>query len=447
VACLIVSLVGIGVVVASSRNSSNVIVHRADAAIVVSSLEAALEDSAEATRNWLIASIGMASGSGEAADPATHFSIMDHPEVADPIQAFRLDLNHLDALLAIDYHPEIIALARSHGDYVRTLQELHYALETGGEVEAHYYTETLPHEASARIALSALSDRLNTDLGAASSEMSAAEDRLITALPVLIMLAAAGGLAVVWILLRVRKAREQTLKEVVFAKDEFLARVSHELRTPLTAVVGFAAELDHNWEGLSEGDRAEMIHVIRTQGDEVSMMVEDLLVAARSEMGTLTVVPEPTRIGEALDLAMAGSYLNQRQVTITPDTSMVEVWADPVRLRQILRNLLVNAARYGGIRVLIRAFEEGDSVTIRVEDDGPGVPEELRQSIFEPYFRGPQSQGQPASIGLGLAVSRELARMMGGDLQYVRRPGWSVFEVTLPGNRLAELETRPDSAA
>ena len=108
------------------------------------------------------------------------------------------------------------------------------------------------------------------------------------------------------------------------------------------------------------------------------------------------------------------------------------VTADPARLRQILRNLATNARRYGGPNVEVRVVAGADVTTVEVRDDGDGISPEDREHIFEPYRTAHASIGQPASVGLGLTVSRQLARLMDGDLEYERDGTWSVFRLTLP---------------
>jgi signal transduction histidine kinase len=433
VAMLLVALSGVGVgwVVTSSLRSSAVIVHRADAAIMVSGLGSAMEASAESTRRWLESTLEMGVFSVPVPE-GSHSSIMDHPELAGPVNQFRETIHRLDLMLGGQYHNQVVTVARLHGDYVRALQGLHHALDSDETVEAIYYRDTLPHEAAVRIELSSLRDRLNQELSTATSDVARAGTLLRWAVPALMALAIGACLGVVWILTKLRHARERTWRDVAAAKNEFLARVSHELRTPLTAVLGFAAELDDGWERLSERERIELTDMIRSQADEVSMMVEDLLVAARTEIGNLRVVAEPIRVSAAVDVALAGSNLPRHRVQPGSHLDRVSVNADPGRLRQILRNLFANAARYGGDHVRVSTAETDDHVVISVADDGAGVPQELRQAIFEPYFRGPQAIGQPASIGLGLAVSRELARLMNGDLDYRIDQGWSTFDLTLP---------------
>jgi signal transduction histidine kinase len=108
------------------------------------------------------------------------------------------------------------------------------------------------------------------------------------------------------------------------------------------------------------------------------------------------------------------------------------VWADPTRTRQIVRNLLTNALRYGGTEVVIEARSDDAVTVLSVRDDGVGLPQSEWTRIFEPYQRAHDRPTQPASIGLGLTVSRQLARAMGGDLTYRASETGSVFELTLP---------------
>jgi signal transduction histidine kinase len=105
--------------------------------------------------------------------------------------------------------------------------------------------------------------------------------------------------------------------------------------------------------------------------------------------------------------------------------------ADPTRVRQIVRNLITNALRYGGSTITVTTGSRGETAYVQVRDDGPGIPEEKRDRIFEPYESAHEAVGMPGSVGLGLTISRKLARLLGGDLSY-RSDGGSLFELTLP---------------
>ncbi len=218
------------------------------------------------------------------------------------------------------------------------------------------------------------------------------------------------------------------LEELVRSKDEFLGSVSHELRTPLASVVGFASELRDNFEVFDPEERQQFVTLIAEQGEDMAHIIEDLLVAARADTNGLVVRSVPTDVNHAV-----ASVLRQFAGVVTEVDAEgdVEALADPGRLRQILRNLVVNAERYGGEEVTIDVNDVAGQIAIRVRDNGTGLPRTEWDSIFEPYTRSHHREGQPASVGLGLTVSRILARRMGGDLTYRRERARSVFELTL----------------
>lgn len=220
---------------------------------------------------------------------------------------------------------------------------------------------------------------------------------------------------------------KERLEDEIRSKDQFVASVSHELRTPLTAIVGLSGELMANPDAFSAEEHAEIIGLISSQSSDLAHIIEDLLVGARADMGTLTLQCEVLDLVGELESAIEG----QLQAEITAGVSGLEAWVDPLRFRQIIRNLLTNAARYGGDRVWIEGEANGALVAIDVCDDGRGVPAEKTESIFEAYERAHNAAGQPGSVGLGLAVARKLARLMGGDLIYLRRNGTTVFRLSL----------------
>ncbi|MDH3247347.1 MAG: HAMP domain-containing histidine kinase [Acidimicrobiia bacterium] len=225
---------------------------------------------------------------------------------------------------------------------------------------------------------------------------------------------------------------KERLEEMVESKDRFIASISHELRTPLTAVVGLSQELDRNMHTFSTEDVAEFIHMISDQATELSHIIEDLLVAARADIGTLAVRPERLDVMATVEaltspsLAFAGSD----PLPIIGDAPYA--FADGVRFRQVLRNLLTNARRYGGENVYVEVGSRGKLVTVTVVDDGEGVPDDRIEAIFEPYERAHAEPTQPGSVGLGLSVARQLTRMMGGDLGYSRIDGTTRFEMSVP---------------
>ncbi|VAW04230.1 hypothetical protein MNBD_ACTINO01-377 [hydrothermal vent metagenome] len=228
-----------------------------------------------------------------------------------------------------------------------------------------------------------------------------------------------------------RKAAEVRLEELVRSKDELIASVSHEIRTPLTSIIGSSQLLYSEGARLSDAEKDEMFQILVRQSADVANIVDDLIVAAKADIGKLQVMSMPVDV-----------YAQATQVIETWDRRAVDhiplagesVWCvgDPNRVRQIVRNLISNALHHGGERV--RVFVESDATTahVRVIDDGPGIPMEDRERIFENYQRGTPIPGLTSAIGLGLGISRYLAHLMGGDLTYRFEEGESIFELSLP---------------
>ncbi|HSJ83810.1 MAG TPA: ATP-binding protein [Acidimicrobiia bacterium] len=228
---------------------------------------------------------------------------------------------------------------------------------------------------------------------------------------------------------RQREAESQ-LRQLLDSKDELIASIAHELRTPLAGVVGFAQVLRDDVD-LDPESRAEMVRLVAEQGMDLTNIVDDLLVAAKSEAGTLVVaqVRVDLRAQAAQVLEAWGSDLVGR---VEFEGASAPTIGDPARVRQILRNLVSNAMRYGGDQIRVRVVADGETAHVRVEDNGNGVAPEEQERIFEPYSRAHDAPGLTASMGLGLSISRHLAQLMGGDLTYGGEPGLSVFTLSMP---------------
>jgi two-component system sensor histidine kinase KdpD len=213
------------------------------------------------------------------------------------------------------------------------------------------------------------------------------------------------------------------MSELIQAKDEFVASISHELRTPLTAVVGLTSEMVSG--GLGGAERDELIELVAGQAQEMSHIIDDLLVSARAGMGTVAVALETIDLNAELTAAVQGVGIHLLEVP--PD--LPAAIGDGKRIRQILRNLLTNLERYGGSNRRVLGGVEGRRVWLEVRDDGEGVSELDAGRIFEPYASA--HNGVASSVGLGLSVSRQLAELMGGSLDYSRDADESVFRLEL----------------
>lgn len=219
------------------------------------------------------------------------------------------------------------------------------------------------------------------------------------------------------------------LEHLVASKDEFIASISHEVRTPLTVVVGMADELRDGWDRFNDEEIEELVALLVDQSREMQDLVEDLLVAARADIGKVPVQMQEIDLGGEIAHVLGSLAATRRRSVVAPDTS-IRAYADPVRFRQIFRNLVTNAFRYGGDEVSIEVVSDDSTVAVRVIDDGRGIPLTDRERVFLPYESAHDPAGQPASVGLGLTVARKLAELMGGSLTYSYAEH-SVFEFTL----------------
>jgi len=222
----------------------------------------------------------------------------------------------------------------------------------------------------------------------------------------------------------------EALEEVVRLKDRFLASVSHELRTPLTVIVGLASEIREYADTLSAAEILEFISIIADQSDELAMLVEDLLVATRMEVGEVAIYREDIDLAGLIDRTVGQT--TEADSVVVERTGTARAYADPLRVRQIIRNLVVNARRAGAAHVEVRIERHTEHVAVLVIDDGPGVPEGV--DMFEPYVTVGSQQGTDP-LGLGLFVSRSLARRMDGDLTYCRESDRTWFTLELPPGR------------
>jgi signal transduction histidine kinase len=177
----------------------------------------------------------------------------------------------------------------------------------------------------------------------------------------------------------------------------------------------------------------ELCGIIAVQSRELAELVEDLLVASRADFGNLSIRAETIDLRDQVERVLEGLRESTHdQKTVTFETEALTAWADPLRVRQVIRNLVTNAIKYGGDQIIVTIRENADMATVVVTDNGTGVAENEAKLIFERYYRSAQSPTQPGSVGIGLAVSRQLAEMMDGTLTYVSRDGQHHFELALP---------------
>jgi PAS domain S-box-containing protein len=243
---------------------------------------------------------------------------------------------------------------------------------------------------------------------------------------------------------RAREAAERANR----AKSQFLARMSHELRTPLNAILGFGQLLQ--LEELPD-EQAESVARMMRGGRHLVEVINDVLDISRIEAGELPIEIRAVRPSVAVEesVMLVAPLASERGMTLRMDLSAADgfVRADHQRLKQVLINLISNAIKYGpeGSEVLVRTSDAAERVRISVSDHGPGVSTEQAERIFEPFERLPEHAAVEGT-GLGLALSRNLVRAMGGAIGVRDRPDGpgSEFWVEL---RAAEQVSEPEPAA
>jgi signal transduction histidine kinase len=240
----------------------------------------------------------------------------------------------------------------------------------------------------------------------------------------------------------------QRLEATLESQNRFIASISHELRTPLTAVLGFSHELQNESLVHGDGDLEEFRELIEHHAIEMSHIIEDLLVWSRSDIGEVTINFEPFDIGRIVERTLRS--LPGSTAYLVDGYPRVDAMADPVRVRQILRNLVTNAYRYGGDDIFVEVIDTGETVRVEVHDSGPEIPADKARSIFLPYQRlNGDEKTMPSSIGLGLAISRVLAELQDGSLTLERTDRTNAFVLTLRkarrrGNLMPDVdEARP----
>ncbi len=222
----------------------------------------------------------------------------------------------------------------------------------------------------------------------------------------------------------------QRLEATLESQNRFIASVSHELRTPLTAVLGFSHELQNESLVYGDSDLEEFRELIEHHAIEMSHIIEDLLVWSRSDIGEVTINFEPFDIGRIVERTLRS--LPGSPAYLVDGYPKVDVMADPVRVRQILRNLVTNAFRYGGDEIFVEVVDADDNVRVEVHDTGPEIPADKARSIFLPYQRlEGEHNTMPSSIGLGLAISRVLSELQDGSLTLERTERTNAFVLTL----------------
>ena len=214
------------------------------------------------------------------------------------------------------------------------------------------------------------------------------------------------------------------------AREEFVANASHELRTPLTSIIGLSMLLTENPVVQKEPAAAELLSIIISESDDLARMVEDLLTTARLDSGALHYVFEDVAIDQEMPETIDPLTRSGPPITVTCQPGIVRT--DRLRFRQLIRNLLSNARKYGGPTIRVEGRIEGRTYLCSVIDNGNGVPPELEHKLFQRFIHQGHQTATKDSVGLGLSIVHALAQGMGGSITYHRQNQETHFTLRLP---------------
>lgn len=224
------------------------------------------------------------------------------------------------------------------------------------------------------------------------------------------------------------------LREMNDVKDTLLHAVSHDLKSPLAGILGAMQTIRRDEVlHLTDEERESLYEVIEQSGRKMNRLIDDLLDLDRIDRGKLTPKREPTDVGElARRVAHDCVGLEGHPIRVDADEILVDV--DPGKVERVIENLLVNASRHTppGTPVHVRVHARTNGVVLEVEDEGPGVPDDLKETLFEPFRQGATTGGR--GVGIGLSLVQRFAELHGGTAHVEDAPGGGArFVVTLPG--------------
>jgi signal transduction histidine kinase len=236
--------------------------------------------------------------------------------------------------------------------------------------------------------------------------------------------------------------KNRQLAEASEHKSQFVSSMSHELRTPLNAIIGLTEMMVTNAARFGTEKAMEPLQRVNRAGTHLLGLINQVLDLSKIEAGKLELNPQTVQlaplIDEVIGTARQLADQNKNRLTAEAPQDLGSLIVDPMRLRQILFNLLSNACKFtkeGEVKLKARRLVDGrDWIEVAVSDSGIGMTPEQQAKLFEEFTQADSSTAQRfGGTGLGLAITRKLARMMGGDVTVASEPGkGSVFTVRLP---------------
>ncbi len=229
------------------------------------------------------------------------------------------------------------------------------------------------------------------------------------------------------------------LKQLERNREEFVANVSHELRTPLSLIKGYTETL---LDGAKDNPEVatKFLQTIQRNSERLQFLIEDLLTISELESGRLKMNLQKIQLHPLVDKALDDlkAQARTRNVTLLNETPELTVHADAERLHQILGNLVTNAIKYGRAdgHIAVRATQSEEMVEVCVQDDGPGIPAEALERVFERFYRVDKARSrEQGGTGLGLSIVKHIVLCHGGKVWARSEPGkGAAFYFTIPAN-------------
>jgi two-component system sensor histidine kinase KdpD len=223
-------------------------------------------------------------------------------------------------------------------------------------------------------------------------------------------------------------------------RSALLTSISHDLRTPLAAILGSASSLKAYRVSLDVAEQDELLGTIQDEAERLNHFIANLLDMTRLESGALAPNLAAIDLGDVIGSVLRRAPLQLHKVSLDIEPGLPMLKLDPVLFEQVLFNLLDNAAKYApaGSTITLKARRESGAVRLMVLDEGPGLPEEDRERVFDKFYRVRAADKKRAGTGLGLAIARGFMESMGGTITAANRsdrPGLTpgaIFNLTLP---------------
>jgi two-component system, OmpR family, sensor histidine kinase KdpD len=235
--------------------------------------------------------------------------------------------------------------------------------------------------------------------------------------------------------------RSRVAAETEKLRTALLTSISHDLRTPLASILGSASSLKAYRDSLGAGEQDELIGTIQEEAERLNHFIANLLDMTRLESGALAPNLALIDLDDVVGSVLRRAPTQNHRLALELEQGLPMLKLDPVLFEQVLFNLLDNAAKYAsaGTTITLRARREGGAVRVEVMDEGPGLPEEDRERIFDKFYRVRAGDKKRAGTGLGLAIARGFMEAMGGTITAANRTdrlgeglGGAVFTLMIP---------------